>query len=465
MGISVLDQYIKAPQGDVNTCQNGAESQSKQPGADQGSSANRSAKSKILELCFTSANTSQQMSPRALSLLVASLSATVFAQTPSLHPTYGGGEITLRWDAAATGWVLESSSAVGAGAAWTRITAGVAVEGGNFVWSGASSETHAFFRLHNVGDPIVAPSREWTWVDFPDSFAMEGTTTGIGINILPGGTKVLIYLMGGGACWDEQTCYVLNTATHGPFGAPQFAQMVPLISALWGFNRDSQVNPFRDYSYVIVPYVTGDLHAGSNEINHGARPTKHVGFRNMTAYLRRLAPTFANATRVVLAGTSAGGFGAAFNWGQTQEAFAGARVDVLDDSGPFIDSGTGILEAASLTSWNLAVALPDDCEDCASNSGALFTYYSEKYPDSRAALLSFSSDATISSYFGIPNASFPAALDAFLAGDVTPNRNQRYYIASGNGHGLLPNFTPPATLLDFLARMLNDDGSWANIRP
>src|ERR1700683_4943900 len=84
------------------------------------------------------------------------------------------------------------------------------------------------------------------------------------------------------------------------------------------FDRTAAANPFKDYSYVYVPYCTGDNFAGANVVQYGGMTAMHVGFRNVSAFLSRIVPTFPAATHVVLAGSSAGGFGAIFNWGQTQ---------------------------------------------------------------------------------------------------------------------------------------------------
>lgn len=99
------------------------------------------------------------------------------------------------------------------------------------------------------------------------------------------------------------------------------------------FNRQGFGNPFKDYNDVFVPYCTGDLHAGTKVTTYGSKATSHVGFLNMSAYLKRLVPTFPDAERIFLFGSSAGGFGVGVNWYRVQGAFPAARVDLVLLSG------------------------------------------------------------------------------------------------------------------------------------
>ena len=60
-------------------------------------------------------------------------------------------------------------------------------------------------------------NRNGRYVDmgaFSDAFCGDGSTVGIGINPSSTGTRVLIYLEGGGACYDSLTCYTLQTAAY-----------------------------------------------------------------------------------------------------------------------------------------------------------------------------------------------------------------------------------------------------------
>ena len=162
--------------------------------------------------------------------------------------------------------------------------------------------------------PIAATADVWTWEPFSDAFCGDGSTVGIGINPSSTGTRVLIYMEGGGACYDELTCYTLQTAAYFTTGYSESAfnseatDTNYLAQSGGLFDRTSATNPFKDYSFVYVPYCTGDVHAGNNVTQLGTNTAHFVGFNNMKAFLNRLYPTFRSADRVVLAGSSAGGF-------------------------------------------------------------------------------------------------------------------------------------------------------------
>jgi hypothetical protein len=323
-----------------------------------------------------------------------------------------------------------------------------------------------------VTGPIAAPAEQWTWVPFAGAQCANGSATGIGVNLTSRGTRVLVFLMGGGACWDEVTCYQLGTAANVStgYGAPQFAVDAQGFARTPLFDRGDPANPFRDDSYVVVPYCTGDVHAGSNpNALYGGRLTRHVGYRNLAAYLTRLVPTFAGASRVVLSGSSAGGYGALTNWWQVQQAFGTVRVDLIDDSGPPLPAPylAENLEQTWRAAWNLAAAIPPGCTKCATDLDAIIPFYAAALPGRRAALLSYVEDGTISFFFGISGAQTRAGLDV-LAAAIDPLAGFRYFYAAGASHVLLrtPDLAQNGvTLRAFLTQMVSDDPAWESVGP
>lgn len=324
--------------------------------------------------------------------------------------------------------------------------------------------------------PIVAPANTWTYVPFGDAYCGNNSTTGIGVNLSSTGNRVLIFLNGGGACWDAQTCMTLQTAANynTGYGPNEFASQVPSLNGAPFFDRNSATNPFRDYHLIFVPYCSGDLHFGNTpSINYAGNVRSHRGYTNLSAYLERLRVTFPAASRVVLAGSSAGGFGAALNWSRVQQVFGGIRVDLIDDSGPFMPASVvapgSTSEQARYTNWNLATTLPAGCSGCATSGiDNIYTYNATALPNSRGALLSTNADATNSSFFQITQPAFTAGLSLMLTNRWDPYPNRRYFIVNGSGHVLLTNLGQSSggvTLETFLTRMLSDDPLWGNVTP
>jgi hypothetical protein len=320
--------------------------------------------------------------------------------------------------------------------------------------------------------PIVAPARTWTWVPFTNAYCANGTTTGIGINPGDAGGRLLIFLNGGGACWDENTCYGLQTASYisSGYGASQFAGDAATLLQGSLFNRNDVANPFRNDSFVFVPYCTGDVHAGSRpDAVWGTHPTKHVGFQNVAAYLLRLVPTFSGASRVILSGSSAGGFGALTNWYQTQQAFGTLRVDLLDDAGPPLPAPylTEALEQTWRNAWNLAAAIPPACTQCATDLDASIAFYGTTMTGHRAALLSYTQDNVIGLFFQLPGDQVEAGLYA-LAAEMMPYDIWRHFYVAGSTHTILgapDTVSDGVSLRTFLTQMVTDDPSWASVVP
>jgi hypothetical protein len=258
-----------------------------------------------------------------------------------------------------------------------------------------------------TGEPIAANDK-WTWVDFPDAFCRDGSTTGIGVRLHPGSKKVAIYLEGGGACFHPDSCNI--NALFANFNGSSFSGWAGGAGASGIFDATRTDNPFADWNMVYVPYCTGDVHAGNREHvdvpGNSPKDQMFVGFRNVSRYLQRLVPTFADATDVVLTGISAGGFGAAFNYDQVAQAFCHANVTLIDDSGPPMSDAymTTCLQARWAELWNLDGTLPADCSDCRRPDGSglsqYLPYIINKYPKAKLTLISANMDGIISLFFG-----------------------------------------------------------------
>ncbi len=322
-----------------------------------------------------------------------------------------------------------------------------------------------------LGKPIEAPQGQWSWVDFDDAFCANGSTTGIGINPGPKSDRVLIYMIGGGACWDFDSCYVSKKAVNieSGFDGNDFNPNEAFLND-GIFKRSDPTNPFKDASYVFVPYCTGDVHGGDAVTTYMGKPTMHVGFANIGAYLNRLVPTFPAVTQVILAGGSAGGYGAIMNWDRTQIAF-GKRVDMIDDSGPWLPNPylPEALEQQFRQSWNLNANVPSGCTDCLDKLDAIYEHVATKYPASRGALLSYMADPVIASYFGISLAEFTQGLVA-LAPAFNAHPNVHYFGVSGVKHVMLvgnwaKTQTGSVSLKQWVTQMVDDDPNWKSLSP
>ncbi len=324
--------------------------------------------------------------------------------------------------------------------------------------------------------PLETPAHEWTWVDFPDTRCADGSITGLGINYSPGADKVLLYMEGGGACWDYNTCFgPVSTALHlDGFNARTFDGLITdvyLNSLL--FDRDDARNPFADAHIVFLPYCTADVFGGDRiaqlEGPFGQRELIHFrGRANLEAYLARLVPTFQDVDKVVLSGSSAGGFGAGFSWPLVQERFGDIRVDVLDDSGPPLDPDDG-LWAHWQEAWN--VRLPEGCDGCERSVAAVRDHLTQTMvPGRRLGLLSFTRDTVISAFFGLLPIIFEERLRQ-ACGDFEQVEGANCFVVRGRLHTLLllgaQNTTADSGLpmWRWIEQMVEDDPEWSQQMP
>jgi pectinacetylesterase len=328
----------------------------------------------------------------------------------------------------------------------------------------------------------------WEYVPVDGTKCLDGSPTGIGVNLGTSGDLV-IYLEGGGACFNDSTCpHVAHPSGWGPtdFGFNIGPYNVGL------FDRLDDMNPLHDATFVFVPYCTGDVHAGSNPNGVGGR--MFVGYGNVGADLAYLVPQSKPVTRVVLAGSSAGGFGALINYDRTQAAFGTTPVHLLDDSGPPLNDMylTPCLQQMFRDTWNLDAAIPAGCTACRQPDGGglenAMGFLADAHPDRRLALVTSTRDGTIRSFYGygypdcvIGAAGNPMPEDVFAAGitelrdqALVPHPNFRVYSKDSVDHVWLlyePETISPHSdgtgehLADWLSAMLDPSSQWNSVAP
>ncbi len=254
-------------------------------------------------------------------------------------------------------------------------------------------------------DEAEANLGQWVWIDVEGSLCRGGSATGIGVRLQDGADKLVIFLQGGGACFDEESC----GDTPDSYDATDLTAEMTGDLAAGVFNDVNTDNPLGDWNFVFVPYCTGDLHSGN--LTDGGVPDvdgaqQFVGYGNVTNMLDLVAPYFADAAQVMLIGQSAGGFGSLLNYPQVAPAFPDHDVVLLDDSGPLpADNAvlSPLLQSAVRVLWNVVV--PEDCVDCHDPSGDgiehIQPYLAEQWPASVFGLFSTTEDEEIRGFFDL----------------------------------------------------------------
>lgn len=247
-----------------------------------------------------------------------------------------------------------------------------------------------------------ASMEKWTWIPRGDTRCRDGSKTGIGVRLLPDAKAVMIYLQGGGACYDAKSCAENAGAPIAGenFGEEKFDRWVATLGNQGVFNTTNPTNPVARWNHIYIPYCTGDLHGGAREnvsIPSVAGKQHFVGHRNLRNDLRLLAPYFREAEDVALVGASAGGFGVLINYPQVVEAFNGRSVAAFVDSAPIIPESaikTSCFERKLIQTFDLQ--LPTRCPQCTDPSKGglinLYTYLNQTYPQGRFAFASADAD-------------------------------------------------------------------------
>ena len=154
----------------------------------------------------------------------------------------------------------------------------------------------------------------------------------------------------------------------------------------------------------------------------------------MLAFLKRLGATFPAPRKLVVAGSSAGGFGALANYPAFRWYWPDAVSYLVDDSGPPL-AGAAIpasTRAAWYASWDMGASLDAFCPSCQADFSQGLRALAARYPQDRIALLSHLQDLTIREFFGtytlsppsfnaMPATDFEAALRALGTDAMDPH--------------------------------------------
>jgi hypothetical protein len=170
-------------------------------------------------------------------------------------------------------------------------------------------------------------------------------------------TKVVLFFEGGGACFDATTC--------DPDGNPSYTVDRDGLSATnlehFGglFDFDNPENPLASYSWIYVPYCTGDVHIGNTTHDYGNGVViEHRGQANGVAALEHLVGAYPQAEQVVVTGQSAGSVPTAQFAGLIADRLPEAAIVTFGDSSgayPDVDGVSGLIGEV----WGVMDALPD----------------------------------------------------------------------------------------------------------
>ena len=250
-------------------------------------------------------------------------------------------------------------------------------------------------------------NQKWRYIPISGMVCRDGSGTGIGVRLNSDSDNLLIYMEGGGACFNTVTC-LPNPAS---WGKVQFEGWKNTALQLGIFDKRNDDNPFKDWNLIYIPYCTGDVHSGTTSKGNGGpgfKDLKMKGFDNMTLALVEISKHFESKplAEVFLTGTSAGGFGVLTNANQVAETFSDAKVTVMDDSGPILltqEAEPDCLDNhwEEVFKWHIPADFATYTSGSyGSNIKSIYEYLGNKHPEVEFGLVSATKDLVIRGFYG-----------------------------------------------------------------
>ena len=185
-----------------------------------------------------------------------------------------------------------------------------------------------------------------------------------------GSKKLLIEFMGGGACWSKRTCGLQTaifseTAENARRMFRDLPKTVPkkgdpgASDFVYPYRGIGDVDsPFSNYTHIFVPYCTGDLHWGDNEVQYTeSLKIFHTGGRNARVVMDWIYSALpADPELVFVTGCSAGSYGSLMWASHLMNHYKNKSTKVVQ----FGDSGMGVITGnLGLTAlWNVSGQFP-----------------------------------------------------------------------------------------------------------
>lgn len=210
------------------------------------------------------------------------------------------------------------------------------------------------------GSDVMLPDVDPTWTKIPgggDTICARGDEFHFFVR---GGTvnKLIIVFDGGGACWNAQTCGIAD-AIFSPTADAELPDPGDGIS-----DNGDEENPFRDWYQVFIPYCTGDVHWGDNDMTYPGQDgmpdvtIHHRGQVNTKAVLDWVYERFEKPDTIFVTGMSAGSYGS-IGWApHIMDHYKDSHVVQLGDSGAGVITDTFFED--SFPAWNADSILPKD---------------------------------------------------------------------------------------------------------
>lgn len=166
-----------------------------------------------------------------------------------------------------------------------------------------------------TANPVVGQSYQFS----PDGAINSDGTKAKALFRKGSNRKLIVLLNGGGASMTSYTAprsFIAVQGTSEPgFYTANMSDSQDLVSCLnEGIGLMEEKNPFRDWTFVFLPYTTGDFHCGTGDYDYTGldgtpKVLRHHGYTNVQLFMDAALPLLGEVDTLVVTGVSAGGIG------------------------------------------------------------------------------------------------------------------------------------------------------------
>jgi|GEM_PF-1830573 len=318
-------------------------------------------------------------------------------------------------------------------------------------------------------------------IELPGTLCADGTTSYLTVTKRPYAKNLLVYLHGGGACWNKQTC---DDGYASPLTREERGN---------NWNRGEGIqdgtdpdNVFaKDFNIVTVPYCTGDAYTGNRNADYtdseGTLRIQHQGYSNVQLALDKAKDLFPSPQKAVFYGCSAGALGVSFHLQNFRARFMNAEKYVVSDAGtpfkpPHLDKAKfdGVMAAWGADQTIKSIS-PDPTHPL-EHFGDIFRHQTQAFKDVQFGFISSYADPVMSFFaysVGAPNplsAVFDMITDVATNDIGSQSANAKVFYSTSTRHCHSFEKLSDVTSLDWdlgrwLKTMVQNDPTWTNVRP
>lgn len=272
--------------------------------------------------------------------------------------------------------------------------------------------------------------------------------------------KLVVYFQGGGACWFGRNCDLHLDPSYKPT-----VEDDELARYRGIFEFDNPDNPFADYSFVVAPYCSGDVHIGDNVATYQAPAREattgedgeprqaheaheltihHKGIVNAQAVLEWTYEHFTDPAEIFVTGSSAGAIPSPYYAWKIAGHYPDAQIAQLGDAAGGYRRSEDV-NLARMEQWGsmdhfeqypeFADMPPEDFryED-------LYIVAAKRYPNILFAEYDAAEDAVQKRFLAMGGRDTPSLRELLLANHADIRAevdNFRAYVAGGDSHTVL----------------------------